>query len=318
MFLKPGEHRTIEINTCDEYIFTWIEGFLIDRKARGCAKGTLEFYGFKLKLFTDYCETQYAKSISHITPQLIRQYMLHLEDKNHNPGGRHAAFRALRAFLLWYEDEVEPEDWKNPIRKVRAPRVPLEPLEPVSLNTVSQMLKHCKTNAFTDNRDEAILLFLLDTGVRAGELLSINIPDINLATGEVLVRLGKGKKPRYVYIGKLTKRALRKYLKNRKDNNTALWVTHPYFESGRLTYSGLRSMIKRRAKQAGVDAPALHDFRRAFALAMLRNGTDIFTLANLMGHEGITVLQRYLRETRQDTELAHRRASPVQTGLFKT
>jgi integrase/recombinase XerD len=60
-----------------------------------------------------------------------------------------------------------------------------------------------------------------------------------------------------------------------------------------------------------VDEPSLHDFRRAFALSMLRNGTDIFTLAKLMGHEGISVLQRYLKQTNLDTEEAHRRAGPV-------
>jgi len=76
--------------------------------------------------------------------------------------------------------------------------------------------------------------------------------------------------------------------------------------------------MTRRANQAGVEPPSLHDFRRAFALAMLRNGTDIFTLAKLMGHKGITVLQRYLRETRQDTEIAHRRASPVEFGLMQS
>jgi site-specific recombinase XerD len=108
MFLNAREHRTIEKVSMDEYILTWIEAFLIDRKARGCAKGTLEFYRFKLKLFTDYCEMQLVKHISQITPQVIRQYLLYLEDKDQNPGGRHAAFRALRAFLLWYEDQVDP------------------------------------------------------------------------------------------------------------------------------------------------------------------------------------------------------------------
>ena len=60
-----------------------------------------------------------------------------------------------------------------------------------------------------------------------------------------------------------------------------------------------------------MEKPALHDFRRAFALSMLRNGVDIFTLAKLMGHEGITVLQRYLKQTNLDTEEALRRAGPV-------
>ena len=74
--------------------------------------------------------------------------------------------------------------------------------------------------------------------------------------------------------------------------------------------------MTRRAKQANVSPPALHDFRRAFALSMLRSGTDIFTLAKLMGHKGITVLQRYLKQTHQDTEEAHRRSSPVEVGLL--
>jgi len=140
MFLNSREHRTLEDFSIDEYISTWIEAFLIDRKVRGCAKGTLEFYLYKLRTFSDFCETQLIKNISHITPQLIRQYLLYLEDKNHNPGGRHAAFRALRAFLLWYEEEVDLGDWKNPIKKVSAPRVHLEPLEPVSLDIVSEIL----------------------------------------------------------------------------------------------------------------------------------------------------------------------------------
>jgi integrase/recombinase XerD len=65
-----------------------------------------------------------------------------------------------------------------------------------------------------------------------------------------------------------------------------------------------------------VKEPRLHDFRRAFALSMLRNGTDVYTLAKLMGHEGITVLQRYLKQTYQDTEAAHRRASPVDNSYL--
>ena len=91
--------------------------------------------------------------------------------------------------------------------------------------------------------------------------------------------------------------------------NKALWVTHLRFDSKRLKYDSIRAIMTRRAKQADVEAPSLQDFRRAFALAMLRNGTDIFTLAKLMGHKGITVLQRYLRETCQDTEIAHRQAA---------
>jgi site-specific recombinase XerD len=122
-----------------------------------------------------------------------------------------------------------------------------------------------------------------------------------------LVRTGQGRN----YIGKQSKRALGRYLNNRSDKSTALWVRHPRCGSERLGYSGLREILTRRAQKAGVEEPSLRDFRRAFALAMLRNGTDIFTLAKLMGHEGITVLQRYLKQTNLDAEEAHCRAGPV-------
>ena len=75
---------------------------------------------------------------------------------------------------------------------------------------------------------------------------------------------------------------------HRRDDHFALWVTHPRFGSERLGYDGLRAIIHRRSVEAKVEEPSLHDFRRAFALAMLRNGTDVYTLAKLMGHEGIT------------------------------
>jgi len=295
----------------DDSILVWAESFLNDRKARGSAEGTLDFYREKLKLFFSYCDALIIECIGQITPNLIRQYLLHLEITGHNPGGKHAAFRTLRAFLNWYEVEVEPEGWSNPIHKVRAPKVPTVPLEPVSFENVLRMIKTCNQTNFTDARDEAILLCLLDTGARANEFLDIDRNDINQARGDILIRHGKGSKPRQVYIGKQSRRALRKYLKYRKDDNNALWVTHPRFGSERIGYDGLRSLLSRRANLASVDKPTPHDFRRAFALSMLRNGTDLYTLAKLMGHEGITVLQRYLKQTYNDTEAAHRKAGPV-------
>jgi integrase len=173
------------------------------------------------------------------------------------------------------------------------------------------MIKACERGTFTGDRDAAILLCLLDTGARAGEFLVINLEDINQARGNILIKQGKGRKPRTVYIGKRSKRALRRYLKHRGDNSPALWVTHPRYGSNRLGYDGLRAILTRRAENAGINTPNLHDFRRAFCLSMLRNGTDIFTLAKLMGHTSTAVLQRYLKQTNQDKEQAHRRAGPV-------
>lgn len=288
----------------------WIAAFLSDRAAGGAAEGTLQFYEQKLKLLTNYCQAHSIQTIGQMTAPFLREYLLFLDD-GHNPGGKHAAFRGLRAFLNWYEIEAEPEGWGNPMNKIKAPKVPIEPLEPVSTDAIVGMIKTCERGTFTGDRDIAIFLCLLDTGARAGEFLGMNLSDLDQASGSILIRQGKGSKPRAVFLGRRSKHFLRRYLKWRVDDCPALWVSHPRFGSERLGYDGLRGIVHRRALEAEIAEPSLHDFRRAFALAMLRNGTDVYTLAKLMGHEGITILQRYLKQTYLDTEAAHRRAGPV-------
>ncbi len=311
---KTGvEQWTIKNVVLDDYLSTWIESFLVDRKAQNMAGGTLYFYRAKLALFSRYCERQVITQISDIVPDTIRRYLLHLEDTGHNPGGIHAAFRALRAFLLWFEAETEPEGWKNPIRRVKAPRVPTEPLQPVELETVKALITCCAGSGLTALRDRALFLFLLDTGARAAEVCALNLGNIDLMAGSVLIRQGKGRKPRTVFIGQKTRRALRAYLKARTDNNPALWAAD---DSGRLTYWGLNLILVRRAKLAGVKKPGLHDFRRAFALNFLRNNPgEIYSLQKLMGHADLQVLRRYLAQTDGDIQAAHRRGSPVDNGL---
>jgi len=101
--------RTQYATAVDDSLLPWIEAFLNDRKAQGIANGTLRFYSQKLKLFLDYCQVHVVERIGQVTATFIRQYLLYLEESAHNPGGRHAAFRSLRAFLNWYETEAEPE-----------------------------------------------------------------------------------------------------------------------------------------------------------------------------------------------------------------
>ena len=130
-----------------------------------------------------FCDSQVITQIDQLDPNTIRKYLIWLEEKGHNPGGISAAYRSLRAFLYWWEDEVEPEGWKNPIRKVKAPKVALEPLEPVPLETVKALCEACPKNTFTGIRDRAIFLSLLDTGARASEFLNMDLEDINPITG---------------------------------------------------------------------------------------------------------------------------------------
>lgn len=296
------------LGVMNDYLAVWIGAFLTAKRAGGMAKNTILFYTRKLRQFTDYCESQQLKQIEQITPSFIREYLLYLEDRGHNAGGRHACYRALRVFLYWYEQEAEPTGWTNPIRKVSAPRVSLEPLEGVSLQDVRAMVNACRRGTHWGDRDAAILLCLLDTGCRAREFLEINLEDVNQATGEILIRKSKGQRPRYVFLGQTARKALRRYLRHRQDTYPALWLSR---EDDRLAYSSLRDMVTRRAEEAGIEPPALHDFRRAFALNYLRNGGDIFSLAKILGHKGIDVLKRYLAQTDQDLQIAHAKFSPV-------
>lgn len=117
--------------------------------------------------------------IPQISPDIIRQWLFSLEQTSHNPGGIHACYRTLRAFLNWFEEEYEPDNWKNPIRKVKAPRVPQEPIWPIERAEFDKLLSTCD-KSWHGTRDKAILHTLLDSGVRASELCNPNLKDLDL------------------------------------------------------------------------------------------------------------------------------------------
>ncbi len=170
------------------------------------------------------------------------------------------------------------------------------------------MIGFCDQQSLLGSRDAAILLFLLDTGVRATECCNIDLSDIDRMMRSVVIKKGKGGKPRTLYLGKRARRFLRSYLKKRKDNCPALWITR--FKT-QLRYGGLKEILKRRAKDANIQSPSAHDFRRAFALESLRNGIDVYSLQRLMGHADLQVLRRYLAQTNEDIRIAHGKTSPV-------
>ena len=126
-------------------------------------------------------------------------------------------------------------------KKGKAPKVAIKPLEAVSIAQVEKLISTCSTKDFYDLRDNALFLFLLDTGARASEVCAVDLEDIDLRIGSVMIRCGKCRKHRIVFIGKKSKRALQAYLKPRAkdiklEEDAALWVT---LNHNRLTYWGL-------------------------------------------------------------------------------
>lgn len=284
------------------------DAFIYDRQAQNLADGTIRFYKTKMKLFIRFFESLGISKITEITPQTLRSYLVFLEEKGHNPGGIHAAYRTAKTFLNWWGNEAEPQNWRNPIKKVHAPKVPVEILEPVKPDVVLKLLSVCDTKTLLGLRDCAIILTLMDTGVRASELVSMTRKDLDLSKGKIVIRKGKGNKFRIVFISEKTQQVIRRYLEERTEFNSFLWVTN---KGTQLTYSGLRQIIRRRSKDANINPPSLHSFRRYFALQMLRNGVDIFSLQKLMGHADIQILRRYLQQTEDDIRTAHRLGGPV-------
>lgn len=299
--------RTDDSLPQDEYLPTLAAAFLLDRKAQNLTKHTQRFYRVHLSIFLDWLDTQSVKIIHELTADTLRRFFISLDERGLNAGGVHAYYRAVRAFLRWYEAEFEPEAWRDPLRKVKPPKVDVVPLEPVPLEHVRAMLGTCEKGKFTGERDRAILLFLLDSGVRAGELIALDREDVDTITGDVLIRKSKSRKPRTVFIGRTARRALRAYLKLCEPAR-ALFVND---EGERLKVSGLRQVMRRRAKYAGVPVPSLHGYRRAYALAMVRAKVDLLTIARLLGHSDLSLLHRYIRQTGEDLRGEHERGSPV-------
>jgi site-specific recombinase XerD len=287
-----------------------ITGFLIDRQARGLTEGTVAYYADELRRWQSYVEDRGVHHVQDVTPALLRECLLDLGSRR-NPGGVYASYRPIRTFLRWYGREYEPQAWSNPIRKVQAPRVPQRPLDPVPLSDVKAMLATCERRTFTGDRDRAILLALLDTGCRASEFVALDLDDVNLQSGAVIIREGKGRKFRTAFLGAKTRREVVRYLRHRESGGP-LWVT---VQGTRLTYSGLRQIVQRRAARADVPTPSLHSFRRAFALTCLRGGMDVYSLQKLTGHSDLSVLRRYLAQTEADLKLAHDEAGPVDNLL---
>ena len=117
---KHEDQGTITLSQMD-YLPIVIESFLIDRRSQGLSDETIKFYKKKLNYFVKFCESQAVTQVGQLTQDLLRRYLLELGEA-HNPGGVHACFRTLRTLLLWVaQEEIMPLDWRNPIRKVKAP-----------------------------------------------------------------------------------------------------------------------------------------------------------------------------------------------------
>jgi integrase/recombinase XerD len=278
-----------------EPIEWWVEHFILGRQIRNVSKGTVGFYQDKLGKFLDWCSQEGVEQVTDVGPVQPRGFLLYLEEQGHNPGGRHCFYRAVRTFLIWYQEEVEPEGWVTPTKKVPAPIIPERSLDPIPIQDISRLIKTCGPTFF-GVRDKAILTLLLDTGIRASELVNMDFKDLDMIQRSILV-LGKGRKVRTVLFGKKTKRHLKAWLRKRGLKDGPLFTKT---SGSRIKYTTLRMMLARRSKRAQISGVSLHDFRRAFCLNQLQAGIPETTIARLMGHSDTQLIAAYAKQTTRD------------------
>ena len=168
---------------------------------------------------------------------------------------------------------------------------------PFTPEEVLRLLDCCERRTAIGARNYAIVLTLLDTGLRAQEFASLNVGSIDMRSGMATV-MGKGQKQRLIRVGGKARSAILRMLsyRSRPKPNDPLWIGYDIQgrESGRLTMHGMQTMIVRLGRRAHVQPCAPHRFRRTFALWCLRDGMDLYSLRMLMGHSTLAVLQRYL------------------------
>lgn len=232
----------------------------------------------------------------------------------------------LRALWRWaHEEEALVDD--NVAAKVTSPKTDEIVIKPYTKEEIRLLLEACHYNKEygrpnqrstvnrrqTTHRDRAIILTLLDTGVRNGELRDFNINDCDMRERRLLVRQAKGNKERYVYFSARTALAIQRYLNSREDKrkkNNPLFTTR---NQTRLSSQGLLQLVQNAGKREGVQDVTVHRFRHTFAIESVRNGLNAFVLQKLLGHSSIDMVKRYLTIAETDLAEGHYHASPVDT-----
>lgn len=289
-----------------------INSFLIDRRSRQLSRSTIAFYQSELRIFATWADDENLKVVQDVTPTALRSYLLYLEEQRHrNRGGVHAGWRVLKVFLRWFEDEYNPPDWINPIRKVQPPQRSHRLITGVGLTNVRRLLATCD-DSLGGRRDAAIFLTLTDTGLRIGELTALNIEDLDMRSGTITVQHGKGDKARLVFVSPKTLKALVRYLRMRGRPEPGEPLFAALKSGGRITRGGEEYILRAHEVAADIHVGGWHNFRRTYALEMLRDGTDVVTLSRLLGHSDTSLVMTYAKQTQIDLRNAAEAHSPVE------
>ena len=253
-----------------------------------------------------------------ITTVDVHTFLNELQDGGQSGASVASYWATLSSLWTWAESEMGCEHIMR--GRVAIPKIEEKQPEPFTQDEIKRLLKAAEFSAEwvtptgkrvrserpSAVRDRAIILTLLDTGVRVSELCNLTVEDYDSERGRLFVRSGKGDKSRYVYAGRRAQMSIWRYLNGRKTG----WVflTRSDYQMER---NNVRHMLKRIGAAGGVDNVYPHRFRHTFAITFLRNGGNVFILKELMGHSKLETTMRYVNLAGQDLQEAQRRSSPA-------
>lgn len=268
--------------------------FFVAKRIQGCTDRTIENYKNCLGMF--FREIQ--KEVENVTTNDIR-YFLAMKKERDKASDCHVdnLRRVLSSFFTWCVEEEYIE--KNPVSRVK--KVKVEKYVKKAFSDIE--VEKLRQAAMGDLRTQALLEVLLSTGCRISEVYNINIGDVN---GDEIIVKGKGKKERIVYLNAKARISLENYLKSRKDDNKALFVSEQK-PHNRLKTNGMEYKIRELGRKAGVEDTHPHRFRRTAATNALNRGMPIDQVSIMLGHSNIQTTTIYATSAQEIVKENHKK-----------
>ena len=282
-----------------------IRGFLLSLGAGGRKPRTLFIYEDSIRKLSDFSRKHSFPSLVTMDRNAIRHWLASLHQQGNKPATVSIRYRSLNRFFRWCVSEGESDD--NPMDHVDPPIIPSEIQPYYQSNDVETVIKSIGRSTSYNLRDAAVVMILFDTGVRASELCGMKADDMDWRDKTILVT-GKASKQRRVSIGNNSAMAIERYLRKRRTKSDWLWLG-----SGNkpLTTNGLRMMLQRRFKEAGIKFRGAHAFRRGFAMEYLASGGQEGDLKELGGWQDYAMVSRYAKANAGERAIkAHKKLSP--------
>ena len=304
-----------------------VRGYALCAKTEGKSQNSIDIVVNSMRYFESFlCSSNLSLDISRIGRGEIRLFTLflqqqkrfschpfnHVQEENLSGYTINCYLRSIRAFFSWLVSEGVIAG--NPFDRVKIPRPPKKIIPAFSQHQVQQLLATIDVSKTEGYRDYAVILTLLDTGLRISELCSLCLSDLWLEDGMLKV-MGKGDKERLIPIGRQVQRVLWRYINRHRPepavpNCDSLFLTR----DGRpLTKDRVEKIIGRYGNKAGLKGVRCspHTLRHTAAITFLRNGGDVFSLQRMLGHSSLEMTRRYCDIADIDVKRAHMTASPV-------